>query len=221
MGIDYEGYIKAKMQQNPVTVGPDASYYEARAIIRDLGIHHLPVVDRHNFVLGLVTAMDLRKAAPSAATTLSVQEIHYLLRRLRVSSFMTPKEKLITITPETLVEEAAKLMRDHKIRCLPVVKRGKLLGIITETDLLDLFVDLFGLNEKGSRLTVAFEDVPGAMQGILEVIKGHDVNVVNLVSPSYKVDGKRIATIRIQSYECQGIVGELEQRGYAVLSTDK
>jgi len=221
MGIDYQGYIKEKMQRNPVTVAPDASFYEARAIIRDKGIRHLPVVDKNNHLVGLVTDRDIREAAPSDATTLSVHELNYLLGKLKVAAFMTPKEKLITITPDIIIEKAVQLMHDHKIGCLPVVDGDRLIGIITETDVLELFVDIFGLKVPGTRLTVALEDKPGQMHGVLEVVKKHDINVVSVVSPSFKVDGKRVCAFRIETQNYQDIVNELEKMGYEVLSIDK
>jgi len=221
MGIDYEGYIKEKMQKNPVTIGPDATFYEARAIIRDKGIRHLPVVDKHNQLMGIVTDRDIRQAAPSDATTLSVHELHYLLGKLKVSAFMTPKEKLITIGPDLIIEEAVQLMHDHKIGCLPVVDGKNLIGIITETDVLAFLVDIFGLKLKGTRLVVALEDKPGQMHGITEVMKKFNINIISIVTPSYKVGGKRVAAIRIETHDYQDIVKELAQKGYEVLSTDK
>jgi acetoin utilization protein AcuB len=221
MGIDYQGYVKEKMQKNPVSIEPDASFYEARAIIRDKGIRHLPVVDRNGHLSGLVTDRDIREAAPSDATTLSVHELNYLLGKLKVAAFMTPKEKLITISPEMIIEKAVQLMHDHKIGCLPVVEGNKLVGIITETDILDLFVDIFGLKVPGTRITVALEDKPGQMHGVLEIIKKHNVNLISVVSPSFKVGGKRVCAFRIETQDYQPIVGELEKMSYDVLSIDR
>ena len=221
MGIDYEGYIKENMQKNPITISPDASFYEARAIIRDKGIRHLPVVDKNHHLVGLITDRDIREAAPSDATSLSVHELHYLLGKLKVSAFMTSKNKLITITPETIIEKAVQLMHDHKIGCLPILEGENFIGIITETDVLGLFVDLFGLNKMGTRLTVALEDKPGQMHGILEVIKNLQVNIIAVASPTYKVQGKRMAAVRIETQDYQPIVNGLKKAGYEVLSVDK
>ena len=221
MGIDYEGYIKENMQKNPITISPDASFYEARAIIRDKGIRHLPVVDKNHHLVGLITDRDIREAAPSDATSLSVHELHYLLGKLKVSAFMTPKNKLITITPETIIEKAVQLMHDHKIGCLPILEGENFIGIITETDVLGLFVDLFGLKKMGTRLTVALEDKPGQMHGILEVIKNLQVNIIAVASPTYKVQGKRMAAVRIETQDYQPIVNGLKKAGYEVLSVDK
>ena len=221
MGIDYEGYIREKMQKNPVTISAEASFYEARAIIRDKGIRHLPVVDKDHRLVGLVTDNDIRGAAPSDATSLSVHELHYLLGKLRVSAFMTPKNKIITITPETIIERAAQLLHEHKVGCLPVVEGDKLLGIITETDILSHFVDLFGLNKMGTRLTIALEDKPGQLHGILEVIKNFNVNIITVAGGTFKVQGKRLVVIRIETQDYQAVVNGLEKAGYEVLSIDK
>jgi acetoin utilization protein AcuB len=218
MKIDYKGFMREKIQRNPVTISPEASFFEARNLIHEKGIRHLPVVDKSGKLVGIVTDRDIREAAPSDATLLSVQELNYLLGKLKVSAFMTPKEKLITITPETLIEEAVQLMHDHKIGCLPVMEGDKLYGIFTETDALAHLVDIFGLKMRGTRLSVALEDRPGSMLGILEVIKKHNVNIISIVTASFTVDGKRIAAIRIKTEDYKQIVEDLEKAGYEVLS---
>ena len=221
MKIRYKGFMREKIQKNPVTISPDASFFEARSLIHDKGIRHLPVVDKENRLLGIVTESDIRQAGPSDVAILSVKELTHLLGTLKVSEFMIPKEKVITITPDTLIEEAIELMHDNKIGCLPVIDEGKLYGIFTETDALDHLVDIFGFKQKGTRLSVALEDKPGTMLGILEVFKKHNVNVISIVSPSFLVEGRRIAAIRIKTEEYQPIVKDLEKAGYPVLSIGK
>jgi acetoin utilization protein AcuB len=221
MKIYYKGFMREKIQKNPVTINPEASFFDARNLIHEKGIRHLPVVDKNNALVGIVTDRDIREAAPSDATLLSVQELNYLLGKLKVSSFMTPKAKLITITPDTLIEEAVQLMHDNKIGCLPVVEGGKLYGIFTETDALDHLVDIFGLKQKGTRLTIALEDKPGSLLGILEVFKKHNLSVISIVTPSFLVEGKRITAIRIRTEEYKDVVTDLEKTGYDVLSIGK
>jgi len=221
MKIQYKGFIREKIQRNPVTISPDASFFKAQGYLHMKGIRHLPVVDKDDRLVGIVTDRDIREAAPSDATSLSVHELSDLLAKLKVSAFMTPKEKLITITPDTLVEEAVKLMHDHKIGCLPVLEAGKLYGIFTETDALDHFVDVFGFKEKGTRLAIALEDKPGTMVGVFEIFKKHNVSVSSMVSPSFMVEGKRVAAIRIKTEEYKPIVKDLEKAGYTVLSIDE
>jgi acetoin utilization protein AcuB len=161
-------------------------------------------------VVGIVTERDLMAAAPPDST-----------RKINVSAFMTPNERLISITPDTLIEEAVQLLHDHKIRCLPVLEEGRLYGIFTETDALSHLVDIFGLKQQGIRLTIALEDKPGAMFGVLKVIKDHQVNVISVVSPSFLVEEKRIAAIRIATEKYEAIVKDLEKAGYPVLSFGK
>src|SRR4030043_1620477 len=112
MKIHYKGFMREKIQTKPVTISPDATFFEARNLIHEKGIRHLPVVDKNGKLVGIVTDRDIREAAPSDATLLSVQELNYLLGKLKVSSIMTPKKKLITITPNTLIEEVARLWQE-------------------------------------------------------------------------------------------------------------
>ena len=218
MKINYKGFMREKIRKNPVTINPNASFFEAQNLIQQKGVRHLPVVDENNRLLGIVTESDIRKAGPSDVDMLRVQEASYLLRNLKVSAFMTPKEKLVTITPDALIEEAVQLMYDHKIGCLPVVEGEKLYGLFTETDAMDHFMEIFGLKQRGTRLTVAIEDKPGAMVGILEIFKKHNVSVISIVSPSFMVEGKRIVAVRIKTEEYVPIVKDLEKAGYPVLS---
>lgn len=141
--------------------------------------------------------------------------------RVKVSAFMTPKDKLITITPDTLVEKAVQLMHEHKIGYLPVVEGKQFYGVFTETDALNLLVDVFGLKQKGTRLTVALEDKPGTMLAILEVLKKHNVNIISIASPTFMVEGKRLAHIRIKTEKYKDIAKDLEKAGYPVLSVGK
>jgi acetoin utilization protein AcuB len=221
MKIQYKGFLRERIQRKPIIISPDASFFEARNLIHEKGIRHLPVVDKNNKLVGIVTDRDIRQAAPSDATLLSVQELNYLLGKLKVSAFMTPKDKLITITPDALIEEAVQLMHDHKIGSLPVVEGEKLYGIFTETDVLDHFVDIFGFKQKGTRLTLALEDKPGTLLEVLQVFKKHNANVISIVTPSFMVEGKRIAAIRIKTEEYKDIVKDLEKTGYDVLSIGK
>ena len=215
-------YARNVMKKDTVTIGPEASFYEARALIHEKGIRHLPVIDKHNRIVGIVTDRDIREVGPSDATMLSVQELHYLLGKLKVSSFMTPMENLVTVAPNTTIEKAAQLMHDNKVGCLPILEGNEFVGIITETDILETFVDVMGLNEKGTRITMALEDEPGVMHNVLEVFKQFNVNLISVVAPSYKVEGKRMVVFRIRTHEYEEIVQELEKKlGYQVVSVVK
>lgn len=214
-------YIKSVMKKDLTTIHPETPFYEARWIIQEKGIRHLPVVDPSRRLVGLVTNFDIRAAAP-ADTSLSLQDLQFVLGKLRVSSFMTPAEKLVTVTPETIVEKAVQLMFERKVSCLPVLDKGQeLLGLITETDILGTFVDILGLKSKGTRFSIYLEDEPGTLFGALEVIKNHKANVISVCSPTATVEGKRQVVIRVKTQESEGIVKDLEKGGYTVESVQK
>ena len=211
-------FVKSKMERNPITINPEASFFEARKLIQEEGIRHLPVVDNKERLVGLVTDRDIREAGPSDATLLSVQEINYLLGKLKVGGLMTPAEKLITITPDTVIEKAVQLLHDNKIGSLPVLDGNKLVGIITETDILGLFVDVVGLNVKGTRFTMLLEDEPGQLFGVLKVFKDRNINVISIISPTLTFEGKRMVVLRIKTHEYEEIVKELEKAGYEIMN---
>lgn len=129
--------VSELMTAPPITSGPDMPVVEARQLMVDKRIRHLLVTEGSK-LLGIVTDRDIRLNLPSPATSLSVWEINYLLARLTVASVMT--KTVVTVDPRRDAREAAQLMLDHKIGALPVVDGGKVIGIITETDLLRAFV---------------------------------------------------------------------------------
>jgi acetoin utilization protein AcuB len=133
--------VEQWMNRDLVTVSPDESFRTAMHLIRQKGIRHLPVVEGKRLV-GVVTDRDLRQAAPSGATSLSIHELHYILERLTVREIMT--KQVVTIRPEQTIEDAALLLLGHRIGGLPVVQEGELCGIITETDILQAFLQLRG-----------------------------------------------------------------------------
>src|SRR5512147_2916121 len=119
--------VEKRMKTTPITVGPDDSFRHAMNLIRQRGIRHLPVVEGNRLV-GIVTDRDIRQASPSPATSLEMHELHYLLERVKVRDIMT--SKVITVTPETPIEEGARLMLLHRIGSLPVLRGAALVGII-------------------------------------------------------------------------------------------
>jgi acetoin utilization protein AcuB len=130
--------VRDVMMTNLITTGPETSMLEARRLMNDKRIRHLLVTDGPK-LLGIVTDRDIRLNLPSPATSLSVWEINYQIARMSVASVMTNGP--IIVSPRQDAKEAAVLMLDHKIGALPVVDGGKLIGIITETDLLRAFVE--------------------------------------------------------------------------------
>ena len=129
--------VKEWMSASLTVTGPKTSVSEARELMRRKVIRHLLVTEGER-LLGIVTDRDIRLNLPSPATSLSVWEINYLLTKLTVGDVMT--KAVITVEPERPIEEAARLILEHRIGALPVVSDGRLEGILTETDLLRAFV---------------------------------------------------------------------------------
>ena len=125
--------IREWMTTMPITVNPTTPVSEARGLMQRKRIRHLPVMEGERLV-GIVTDRDIRLTLPSPATSLSVWEVNYLLTKLTVEQVMT--RSVITIGPDRQTQEAVRLMLEHKIGALPVTEEGRVVGIITETDLL-------------------------------------------------------------------------------------
>ena len=132
--------IKDRMTRSPITAPPEMPMQEALKLMRERGIRRLPVVDKKGKLVGIVSDRDLLHASPSDATSLSVWELNYLLSKVTLKELMTTP--VITVTPETPVQEAARIMAEMKIGGLPVVEAGKVIGIITETDLFRVLLEL-------------------------------------------------------------------------------
>jgi acetoin utilization protein AcuB len=139
-------------------------------------VRHLPVVDKSGNMVGLVTEDDLLQAEPSDATLLSVWEIHSLLTKVKVKDVMV--KDVITTTEDMPIEEAASLLLDHKIGCLPVMRQGKLVGIITESDLFRTFMELFAARQKGLRITMEVPNQEGELALVAQAVAEQGGNIL-------------------------------------------
>ena len=171
--------VRDVMTRNLITVDPETSFTDALKIMRENRIRRLPVLEDGKLV-GIVTEKDILYASPSKATTLDVWELHYLLNKLKIREIMT--RDVVTIQEDTPVEEAAKIMADNKIGALPVVKGNELVGIITETDIFKVFLEMFGARKKGVRYTFKVPNVPGTFAKLSQKVFEAGGNIVSLAS---------------------------------------
>lgn len=170
--------VKDRMTQNVVTVTPDITVPDALALMEEKGVRRLPVVNKEQLV-GIVTLLDLVRASPSPATSLSIWELNYLLAKLPVKDMMAKNVK--AVSPDMPIDEAAAIMRENKIGGLPVVQQGKLVGMITETDIFTAFLEMLGVNRGGLRLTIELPDRQGALAEAAELFRNFGVNIVSAV----------------------------------------
>jgi len=196
--------VEERMTSPAITIGPDVGVQEALAMMHRDRVRRYPVVDGHGNLLGIVSEKDLLNASPSEATTLSVWEINYLLSKLTIDKVMT--KKVITITRDTPIEEAARIMADNKVGGLPVVDGHKVVGIVTETNLFHIFLELFGARAKGIRLSVLINNEPGALNRLTGAIQSVNGNIVALgtflgentgnAMVTFKVDGVKMDALK-------------------------
>jgi acetoin utilization protein AcuB len=168
-----------RMTPNPIVVSPTLPIAEAIDLMRQNDVHRFPVVDKKGKLVGVVAHEDLMYASPSSITSLNVWEISYLMNQIQVREAMTAE--VITVTEDTTLEEAASLMRNKDVGGLPVMRDKKGVGIITESDIFDVFLELLMAKEKGVRLTVLAPYYRGSLARITSAIteKGGLIHALN------------------------------------------
>ena len=187
------------MTPNPITVEEDVSFQDALKLIRDKGIRRLPVVDGEGRLVGIITEKDLLYASPSKATSLDVWELNYLLSKLKVKDLMT--RNVVTVSDDLPIEEAAKIMADRKIGGLPVLRDGKLVGIITETDIFRVLLKLLGAGKAGLRFVFELPDKKGALAQLTQLIARYGGNIIALATYPSPHEGKARVMVRVSDLE--------------------
>ena len=185
--------VRDYMTPDPFTVEPDISYPEAMGILRRKKIRRLPVLE-HDRLIGIVVEDDLLSNQPSPATTISIHEMYALLERLRVRQIMS--RPVITVEGICPIEEAARIMVEHKIGCLPVMDGEKLIGIITETDIFKTLVEVLGGQEIGIRLTLRLPDRVGELARITAQIAQAGGNIFAVTTSRLLDEAQREVTVK-------------------------
>ena len=207
--------VKDRMTPNPVTITPNTSFPEAFRIIRERKVRHLPVVNKKGKLIGIVAQTDLLHASPSSATTLSVFEVNYLLANLRVEEVMSSPP--ITVLEDAPLEEAARLMVERKIGCLPVVRDGELVGVITETDMFETFVEILGGKEASLRVTLRVPDVQGELARLAGVIAALGGNICSVARFRGNEPDHCYLTFRLTGVDEEVLIPALEKGGEEVV----
>lgn len=204
--------VRDVMQPQVLVISPTTTVPEAVQLAQRRGIRHLPVVEDGK-LCGMVSDRDLKRAMPSGATTLEAHELRYLLERLAVSEIMT--RTVITTGPMFPVEEAARLMVTEKISALPVTERGRLVGIVTETDVLDLFVKAMGAGEPSSRIDVVLKEQSASLAEVVHAIEDVEAVISSVVTLPGR-SGRTEVVVRVKTINPGPAIRRLEARGYAV-----
>ncbi len=205
--------VRNKMTPNVISALPHTTLADALKLTRGNRIRHLPVIE-NNRLVGLVTDRDLRLAMPPIwASDADHAELRNALTTRVVSEVMVTT--IITTSPDTPIEDAARQLYEHRIGCLPVLDEDEVIGIITETDLLRAFVELFGADETGTRLEIMMQNKPGELSRVVRAI-GVDfkINITGIVMPRIGTD--YTAVVHLATTEPDAIIEHLRRLGYRV-----
>jgi acetoin utilization protein AcuB len=200
--------VGERMTTSVVKVSPDDPIQEVLQKMKTEGIRRTPVV-KDGKLVGMVSEKDLLNATPSIATSLSVWELNYLLSKITVSELMT--KNVISVTPVTPIEEAARIMADNKIGGLPVTEGSDLVGIITETDLFRLFLELTGAREFGVRATFTLEDKPGELAKVAAAVAEKGGNVIAIGTFSDEDRATREVVLKVCNIELSAVEAVLKE----------
>lgn len=207
-------FVKQRMTTSPFTVTPDQSIPDALSVMTERGVRHLPVVEGRR-VVGVISRNDIAAASPSKATTLSAQEATYLISKLKVGKVMSTPP--VVISPDALLEEAAVILRDGKIEMLPVVDGDELIGVITESDILDSFIDLLGFRDHGTRLTIEAKDEPGGLSKLTGITAAHQANIQHLAVHRGNLDTS-VVVVGLNTRNTEAIEADLAAAGMKILA---
>jgi acetoin utilization protein AcuB len=200
--------VGERMTRDPVTVQVNEGIEDALKMMRDNNVRRLPVLDSGGKLVGIVSDKDLLYASPSPATSLSVHELHYLLSKLTVEKVMSTP--VIWVTEYTPLEEAARIMVDNKIGGLPVLRDDKLVGIITETDMFKIFLEMLGARSEGVRLSMLVPEEKGILADLTAEIARLGGNILSL-GTFYGEDSSNVQiTVKVEGVDKEELLEALE-----------
>jgi acetoin utilization protein AcuB len=207
--------VKDRMTQDPVTVSPDTSVSEALNLMRQKKVRRMPVVDKRGHLVGIVAEKDLLYASPSPATSLNVYEIGYLLSKLKVKEIMA--KNVVTVTEDAPLEEAARVMVDSAVGGLPVVRDKSVVGIITETDVFKILLEMMGAREAGIRLTIRVHDEPGVLSRIAGTIAAIGGDIVALGTFYSEAHRHGLLVIKVCCVEREALVEAMNKTSVEIV----
>jgi len=207
-------YVRDIMTTNVVTIPSNTSVAEARRIMAAHGFSRLPVVDRGKLV-GMVTARRLDKVSPSQATSLTMWELSYLLNKTTVKEIMV--RDVVTVTPDTTVEESVALAQSHKVGALVVLEGGRVVGITTTRDLFyNMFNPILGLGEPGTRIEVLGGGEGKALEEVISMINKRGLKIVTMHTITPPGATEKSVVVHLATEDVSQLIADLEGRGYKV-----
>ncbi len=193
------------------TAAPETSVSEVVQLMKEKKVKHLPIVSK-GAVAGIVSDRRIKEYLPSKGTSLDIYELNYILAKTTIKEVMV--KNVITVHPDTPVEEACMIMFDKDVGCLPVVEQGKLVGIISDKDMFRVLVEITGVRRGGHRISLSVEDKPGSIREVADIIRTHGFRWQSILSTSEKAaPGQRYIVIRTRGEgNFSGLKQELENK---------
>jgi len=208
-------FVGLRMSRNIPVCSPDDGLDKAIQVMREKKVRQLFVTEGER-VVGVLSRIDLQHVLPSTATTLAVNEMNYQLSRMKVRDYMT--RQVITVASDATIEEAARLMHDRDVSGLPVVKDGKLVGLINRTMMLAAFIEEMGLQVDSSRITLELDDTRGQIMSVAQIIKERGLNIVSIATFFPEPSTKRLVVFRVKTNDPKPIEEALRAAGYKVVT---
>ncbi|MCD6400480.1 MAG: CBS domain-containing protein [Anaerolineales bacterium] len=196
-----------RMSKPVITVPPNMPITEAIEMMRREHIRRAPVIEKGKLI-GIVTDIDLLNASPSPATTLSIWEMNYLISKITVGEVMT--RDIFTIEEDTPIEEAARIMADNKIGGLPVIRNNRVVGIITETDIFKIFLELLGAREHGIRIVALVPDKSGELAALTKAISQEGGNFIAFGQFAGEDPSNRELTFKVSGIDKEKLIGVIQ-----------
>ncbi|MBE0670900.1 MAG: CBS domain-containing protein [Anaerolineales bacterium] len=201
-------FVGERMSHPVITVAPETPIHDIVVMFKKEHIRRAPVV-KDGKLIGIVTENDLLNASPSPVTSLSVWEMNYLISKVTVKQVMSKKVK--TIDVGTPIEEAARIMADLKIGGMPVMRDGKVVGMITETDLFKIFLELMGARTKALRITAVIDDKPGTLAKVTKAVADAGGNIISFGQFTGDDPSTKIITFKVAGIKKENLKKALEK----------
>lgn len=205
--------VEEIMKTNVITLSPNDSILEAHKLMLKCKVRHLPIINKDKQLIGIVTDRDIRDAAPSILID-SKEQKDLLDRPVK----MIMKTDLIIGHPLDFVEEIGAVFYENRVSCMPIVKDHKLVGILTDTDLLHTLIELTGASQPGSQVEIKVLNQAGVLSGITSIFSKRKANILSvLLYPDKEDEHFKIVVIRVQTMNPTGLIADLKEAGHEVL----
>lgn len=200
------------MQREVHTLSPGDKIGTALQLFRDKKIRHVPIVDEQGELVGIVADRDVKDSTPSILKKdLSDEELNKPLSLIM-------QRNVVTGHPLDFVEDVAAVFYEHRIGCMPIVQGGKIVGMVTETDVLHTFVELTGANQPGSRIEIKMPNKPGELFDVVSILNKRRANIHSVfVYPDQEDENFKIVVFRVRMMNPTGVIDDLKQEGHIVL----